>query len=294
VVVCSCRARFAVFCAPPAVTRFPVFNAPTPTTARGPVNDQSILLSMQRRGATDGFVVAFAQGCDAACSSDDGFSIAAATAANASLVVLVVGLSQLQVCPLPRPCNRCCCSSHAHGARCMRFAGGLLRLHPPPPYLLSPGQEREGHDRDNITLPGLQPELVKLVVSTGVPVVLVLVHGGPLALDASALALPAILDAHYPGEMGGDAVTAVLFGDVRCGSLECGCSPPPLARRSAAANRSLCRAPYGHVCTRMNVRLCGSSRTVWCVVLWGGTLCEVHWVLWGFAVCAGVAAPPAA
>jgi hypothetical protein len=78
-------------------------------------------------------------------------------------------------------------------------------------------QESEGHDRDNITLPGLQSELVKLIVSTGTPVVLVLVHGGPLALDDNALSIPAILDSHYPGELGGDAVTAVLFGDYRWG-----------------------------------------------------------------------------
>jgi beta-D-xylosidase 4 len=44
--------------------------------------------------------------------------------------------------------------------------------------------------------------------------VLVLIHGGPLALDDTSLSLPAIVDAHYPGEMGGDAVVSVLFGDV--------------------------------------------------------------------------------
>ena len=45
--------------------------------------------------------------------------------------------------------------------------------------------------------------------------VLVLVHGGPLALDDTALGVPAIVDAHYPGELGGDAVVAILFGDAR-------------------------------------------------------------------------------
>lgn len=76
-------------------------------------------------------------------------------------------------------------------------------------------QEGEGHDRTNITLPGLQPSLVKEVVGTGKPVVLVLVHGGALALDDTAMGVSAIVDAKYPGELGGDAVLAILFGDVR-------------------------------------------------------------------------------
>jgi hypothetical protein len=62
-------------------------------------------------------------------------------------------------------------------------------------------QEGEGYDRTNITLPGLQPDLIKAIVGAGKPVVLVLVHGGPLALDDTALAVPAIVDAHYPGEL---------------------------------------------------------------------------------------------
>ncbi len=34
-----------------------------------------------------------------------------------------------------------------------------------------------------------------------------------MALDSTGLSVSTILDAHYPGELGGDAVTAVLFGD---------------------------------------------------------------------------------
>jgi hypothetical protein len=43
--------------------------------------------------------------------------------------------------------------------------------------------------------------------------VLVLIHGGPVALSNETLAMPAIVDAHYPGEMGGDAVVSFLFAD---------------------------------------------------------------------------------
>lgn len=43
---------------------------------------------------------------------------------------------------------------------------------------------------------------------------MVVVHGGPLGMDWTAANMPAILDVHYPGEVGGDATVAVLFGDV--------------------------------------------------------------------------------
>ena len=48
-----------------------------------------------------------------------------------------------------------------------------------------------------------------------VPVCLILVHAGPLSVDFAARSsgVPAILDAHFPGQAGGDAVVGLLFGD---------------------------------------------------------------------------------
>jgi beta-glucosidase len=54
---------------------------------------------------------------------------------------------------------------------------------------------------------------LKAIAATGKPVVVVLIHGGPLAAEWTYANMPTILDAHYPGELGGDAVTAILFGD---------------------------------------------------------------------------------
>jgi len=45
-------------------------------------------------------------------------------------------------------------------------------------------------------------------------VVLVLIHGGPLAIPELAKSVPAILDGFYLGEETGTAVAEVLFGDV--------------------------------------------------------------------------------
>jgi beta-glucosidase len=51
------------------------------------------------------------------------------------------------------------------------------------------------------------------VVATGKPVVVVLVGGSAITMGDWIDQVPAVLLAWYPGEMGGDAVADVLFGD---------------------------------------------------------------------------------
>jgi beta-glucosidase len=67
-------------------------------------------------------------------------------------------------------------------------------------------------DRDSLDLPGRQEHLLRAVVETGKPVVLVLVNGRPLSIGYAAEHVPAILEAWYPGQEGGTAVAEVLFG----------------------------------------------------------------------------------
>ena len=57
-------------------------------------------------------------------------------------------------------------------------------------------------------------DLARAVLSHHKPVVLVLLHGGPLAIPELAKSVPAILDGFYLGEETGTAVAEVLFGDV--------------------------------------------------------------------------------
>ncbi len=70
-----------------------------------------------------------------------------------------------------------------------------------------------GDDRADLGLPGSQEELLEAVHATGTPVVLVLMAGSALAVDWADEHVPAIVNAWYPGEEGGNAVAAVLFGD---------------------------------------------------------------------------------
>ena len=65
-----------------------------------------------------------------------------------------------------------------------------------------------------LELPGRQLELLQRVVATGTPTVVLVMSGRPLDLRWAAEHVPAILQVWYPGSRGGDAVAAVLFGDV--------------------------------------------------------------------------------
>ena len=71
----------------------------------------------------------------------------------------------------------------------------------------------EGFDRSTLDLLGRQSELLREIVKTGTPVVLVMIKGRPLNLNWAAENVPAIIDAWYPGQEGGNAIADVLFGD---------------------------------------------------------------------------------
>jgi beta-glucosidase len=73
-------------------------------------------------------------------------------------------------------------------------------------------EEGEFRDRASLALPGHQEELIRAVAATGKPTIVVIVGG-------SAVTMPwldrvkAVVNAWYPGEVGGTAVADVLFGD---------------------------------------------------------------------------------
>ena len=70
----------------------------------------------------------------------------------------------------------------------------------------------EAASRTDIGIPGVQSELLRLIASTGKPVAVILLNGRPLALEEESKDADAILEAWYPGTMGGEAVTDVIFG----------------------------------------------------------------------------------
>jgi len=70
-----------------------------------------------------------------------------------------------------------------------------------------------GGDRTDIVLPAVQEDLLKALIATGKPVVVVLQNGSALAVNYAAEHAAAILEAWYPGEEGGTAIAETLAGD---------------------------------------------------------------------------------
>ncbi|HTD95210.1 MAG TPA: beta-glucosidase BglX, partial [Chitinophagaceae bacterium] len=72
----------------------------------------------------------------------------------------------------------------------------------------------ESSSRSNIEIPEIQKELLRALVKTGKPLVLVLFTGRPLALKWENENVPSILNVWFGGSEAGSAIADVLFGDV--------------------------------------------------------------------------------
>jgi beta-glucosidase len=98
-----------------------------------------------------------------------------------------------------------------------------------PPYA-----EGEG-DTDTAALPPGQAELLDALAATGKPVVVVVIAGRPLIMNAQLDAAAAALMAYLPGTQGGRAVADALFGKVN-----------PSGRLSITWPKSVAQAPLTH------------------------------------------------
>lgn len=74
-------------------------------------------------------------------------------------------------------------------------------------------QSGEGRSRSDITLPGVQQELLEAVYKANPNIVLVLQNGRPLAIPWAAKNIPAIVEAWHLGTQSGHAIAQVLYGD---------------------------------------------------------------------------------
>ena len=72
-------------------------------------------------------------------------------------------------------------------------------------------------DRPSLDLVGRQEELVKAMLATGKPVVVLLFNGRPISINYVSQNVPVILECWYLGQETGHAVAEVLFGDFNPG-----------------------------------------------------------------------------
>jgi beta-glucosidase len=125
-----------------------------------------------------GAKVAFAQGCEVNGDSTSGFAEAVELAARADIAVMVMGDKS----GLTDDCT-----------------------------------SGEFRDRTSFDLPGVQEDLLRAVLATGTPVVLVLVSGRPAASASLHERCAAVVLAWLPGEEGAGAIADVLTGAISPG-----------------------------------------------------------------------------
>ncbi len=71
----------------------------------------------------------------------------------------------------------------------------------------------EAKSRTDISLPGIQEELIKEIVATGKPVVVLLMAGRPMTFEWTAANAGSVLYTWWLGNEAGNAIADVLFGD---------------------------------------------------------------------------------
>lgn len=77
--------------------------------------------------------------------------------------------------------------------------------------------EAEGRDRTSLRLPAKQEEIVKLVLAANPKTIVVELNAGPLTIPEIKESAPAIIEAWWGGEEGGNAIADVIFGNVNPG-----------------------------------------------------------------------------
>ncbi len=78
--------------------------------------------------------------------------------------------------------------------------------------LFQTGTVGEGSDTDSLLLPGVQEELLKQVVATGTPTIVVMTSGRPYSLNGLEEQAAAVLMAFEPGQEGAEAIADLLTG----------------------------------------------------------------------------------
>lgn len=109
--------------------------------------------------------------------------------------------------------------------------------------LFGRGTSGEGCDATDLRLPGAQQDLVDAVLATGTPVVLVVLSGRPYALGEALTKAAAIVQAFFPGQLGGQAIAEILTGETN----PSGRLPMSIPGQPGAQPGTYLSAPLGQV-----------------------------------------------
>jgi beta-glucosidase len=92
-------------------------------------------------------------------------------------------------------------------------------------------------DRDSLDLVGRQNDLVRAILETGKPTIVMLINSGPLSINYVAERVPAILEGFYLGQETGTGVADVIFGDYNPGGKLAVTFPRSVGQLPAYYNR---------------------------------------------------------
>ncbi len=125
--------------------------------------------------------ISYAKGCDINSNDESGFTAAKQAAATADVVIFVGGLDDTQ-------------EGEGYGDR--------------------PEYDRKG---GKIELPGKQQKLINELAAVNEKVIVVLKSGGICSINESIDNMQGLIYAFYPGQEGGNAIAAALFGEYNPG-----------------------------------------------------------------------------
>ena len=158
----------------------------------------TVLGALREQLQGSGIQVRYAKGCSITGLSREGIAEAVEAARRSDVAVVVLGETSVILSGLG-------------------WGVGLGDNEPKDPFVTG-----EGYDLTDLNPIGVQRELLQAVYETGKPVVLVLVQGRPWSIDWEKAHIPAILEAWFPGEQGGNAIADILLGKVNpSGRLNC-------------------------------------------------------------------------
>jgi len=130
--------------------------------------------------------VRYAKGCDLVGLSTEGFGAAVEAAKRSDVAVVVIGDTSM----------------------ILSGVGWEDKTVP------SGGTVGEGYDVSNPVPPGVQEDLVKAIIATGKPTIVVMLQGRTFSIPWIKQHATAIVSAYYPGEEQGHALADLLFGRI--------------------------------------------------------------------------------
>ncbi|WP_207423132.1 glycoside hydrolase family 3 N-terminal domain-containing protein [Desertivirga brevis] len=162
-----------------------------------PQRDEAVVTVLEgiRARAGKGISVDYVKGCAVRDTNSSNIAEAVRLSRNSDITILVLG------------------GSSARDFKTEYISTGAAKVSEEKQGAIPDMESGEGFDRMSLDLLGKQTELLKAVLATGKPVVVVMIEGRPLNLNLVEEQADAILTAWYPGQEGGNAIADVLFGD---------------------------------------------------------------------------------